>query len=357
MGDHDDRLAAGRGRGVRRRLACITFTDRGLELANKTCARLGLELGADWELDVSFGRGEGHEPLAAWAEREFHASDALLFVGACGIAVRAIAPHVRSKASDPAVIVVDEAGTWAISVLSGHIGGANDLARAVARASGAVPVITTATDGRGVWAVDSWAVSQGLEVLNPHAIKRVSSTLLAGGSVRLFSDVTLSGRPPRGVEVVDDACAADVIVSCWRKPQASPEALLLGPRCLSVGVGCRKGIAVEALERGWGEVCERFSILSDRCVASASSIDLKAHEAGLIEFCKRHGWPFVTYGAETLGRVEGSVSSSPFVAGVTGVGNVCERSALARGGRLVVTKQALAGTTFAVAQLDFSVRF
>ena len=91
---------------------------------------------------------------------QFAQSDALVFVGAVGIAVRAIAPHCRSKATDPAVVVLDECGRFAIPLLSGHLGGANDLARRLAKACGAVPVITTATDANGVFAVDEWAKHQ-----------------------------------------------------------------------------------------------------------------------------------------------------------------------------------------------------
>ena len=97
--------------------------------------------------------------------------DALIFVGAVGIAVRAIAPHCRNKAVDPAVVVLDECGHFAVPILSGHLGGANDLARALAAVCGAVPVITTATDANGVFAVDAWARHQNCAVLEPGRIK------------------------------------------------------------------------------------------------------------------------------------------------------------------------------------------
>lgn len=127
--------------------------------------------------------------------------------------MRAIAPHVASKASDSAVVAIDEAGRFAVPLLSGHLGGANELAQTVARVAGAIPVITTATDVRGVWAVDTWARRAGLAVSNPEAIKRVSARLLSGGRVALYSDMPISGQPPEGVYIASDRARADIVVS------------------------------------------------------------------------------------------------------------------------------------------------
>ncbi len=126
-------------------------------------------------------------------------SDALIFVGAAGIAVRAIAPHCQSKTTDPAVVVVDECGRFAVPILSGHLGGANDLARAIAAVCGAVPVITTATDAHGIFAVDEWAKHQNCMVLEPERIKLVSGKLLAGQPVHYWTDFPVTGTAPPGL--------------------------------------------------------------------------------------------------------------------------------------------------------------
>lgn len=121
--------------------AYLAFTDTGLALAKRL---------AD-ALPGSVARcGQDVVSLAEWTSTQFVQSDALIFVGAAGIAVRAIAPHCKSKTTDPAVVVVDECGRFAVPILSGHLGGANDLARAIAAVCGAVPVITTATDAHGI---------------------------------------------------------------------------------------------------------------------------------------------------------------------------------------------------------------
>ena len=197
------------------RLACIAFTERGLAVARRVELARSCPSPADagpaWEVSVERGFGEGKIDLAAFADCAWAGSDALLFVGAAGIAVRAIAPHVRSKATDPAVVVLDEGARFSVALLSGHIGGANELARQVARAVGAEPVVTTATDGRGLWAVDEWAARSGLLIANPHAIKAVSGRMLSGCEVSLFSDTPISGKPPRHVAITpyaDEICAA-----------------------------------------------------------------------------------------------------------------------------------------------------
>ena len=138
--------------------AYLAFTEKGLALAQKLAGAL------PGTVDRC---GHGGPGLADWAAEQFAHADALIFVGAVGIAVRAIAPHCQSKAQDPAVVVLDECGRFAVPILSGHLGGANDLARALAAVCGAVPVITTATDANGVFAVDEWAKHQNCTVLEP----------------------------------------------------------------------------------------------------------------------------------------------------------------------------------------------
>ena len=151
--------------------AYIAFTETGLKLAES--------LAFSHPGSISRG-GKNGVKLSDWTAENFQKSDALIFIGAVGIAVRAIAPHCKSKATDPAVIVLDERGRFSIPILSGHLGGANDLAKKLASICGAVPVITTATDVEGVFAVDEWAKAQNCHVLEPERIKTVSSTLLAG---------------------------------------------------------------------------------------------------------------------------------------------------------------------------------
>lgn len=336
------------------------------------CAQTG-EDDPGWDVSVSRGFGEGKVDLRAWTALAWEASDALLFVGAAGIAVRAIAPHVASKANDPAVVVIDEAGRFAVPLLSGHLGGANELAQTVARAAGAIPVITTATDVRGVWAVDTWARCAGLAVSNPEAIKRVSARLLSGGRVALYSDMPISGQPPEGVGIASDRARADIVVSPFaganagasvraaettgvRAQAPAPEPLRLVVPCIVAGIGCRRGACAEAIEEAFLLACGQAGI-SPSAVREAATIDVKAHEEGLLAFCRARNIPLATYSAEELSQVEGSVSPSDFVRATVGVDNVCERAALADGGKLIFPKLAHGGVTVAFSKVTIELSF
>lgn len=336
------------------------------------CAQTG-EDDPGWDVSVSRGFGEGKADLRAWTALAWEASDALLFVGAAGIAVRAIAPHVASKANDPAVVAIDEAGRFAVPLLSGHLGGANELAQTVARAAGAIPVITTATDVRGVWAVDTWARCAGLAVSNPEAIKRVSARLLSGGRVALYSDMPISGQPPEGVGIASDRARADIVVSPFaganagasvrvaettgvRAQAPAPEPLRLVVPCIVAGIGCRRGACAEAIEEAFLLACGQAGI-SPSAVREAATIDVKAHEEGLLAFCRARNIPLATYSAEKLSQVEGSVSPSDFVRATVGVDNVCERAALADGGKLIFPKLAHGGVTVAFSKVTIELSF
>ena len=346
------------GQKTPRKLGCIAFTERGLALATRVAQALSATGDAadgagEWECDVAQGYGPWRVLLAPWAEEHFASDDALLIVGSCGIAVRAVAPHVCSKSTDPAVIVVDEGGHWCIPILSGHIGGANRLATRVAEVIGAQCVLTTATDTRGLWAVDVWACDHGLLIDNPSAIRLVSGRLLAGKTVRFYSDVPLADEPPEGVQIVDDASVADVVLSPWKRRDASPDALWLIPRCLSVGMGCRRGKGEGTIQTAWKKTCASLArkglVVDERAVAHVRSIDLKATELGLLAFCRAHGLELECASAEELARVEGCVSApSELVERVTGVDNVCERAALLDGGTVAWPKHAYDGVTVAV---------
>lgn len=321
--------------------AYLAFTEKGMALAHRLARAL----------PGSVSRcGAGGVRLAEWTGTQFAQADALIFVGAAGIAVRAIAPHCKSKATDPAVVVLDECGRFAVPLLSGHLGGANALARALAEVCGAIPVITTATDANGVFAVDEWAKAQGCAVLEPERIKLVSGALLAGHTVRLASDWPVQGTPPAGVDPARTPAEADFALTL----SPAGDALHLVPRIGVLGIGCRRGTCAEQLEAAFADFCARHS-LAPACIAAAASIDLKADEVGLLAFCRAHGWPITFYSAEQLRALSGPFTPSPFVQSVTGVDNVCERAAgLASGGCIRIPKQAGGGVTFALALCPYA---
>ena len=317
------------------KLSYIAFTEKGKKLADTLANALGGEA-------MRCGEPLG---LNEWTAAYFQTSNGLVFVGAAGIAVRAVAPHINSKTTDPAVVVVDEGGHFAVPLLSGHLGGANDLARAIGKVCGAAPVLTTATDINGIFAVDEWAKRQNCAIPDAGKIKRVSSLLLSGGGVRIRSGWPIEGEPPTGVTVVDGKdcdIRLDIRTGC-------EDVLRLVPRIAVLGVGCKRGTPRETIETALAAMLDK-SGLSELAICAVATIDLKKNEPGLIAFCAAHGWPLYTYSAAQLQRANGNFSSSDFVRHVTSVDNVCERSAvLAAGGPLRWKKNAGNGVTMAIA--------
>lgn len=285
-------------------------------------------------------------PLFDWA-------DAMIFVGSCGIAVREIAPHVKSKLIDPAVIAVDELAKFAVPLLSGHIGGGNELARKLAEFLGAEPVVTTATDINRKFSVDAWAARQGLFITDLSAAKHVSAQILEK-PVPICSDFPIVTPLPNGTEEGTTG-EIGIWISC-RMGKPFRETLLLVPPVLHLGVGCRRGTSCEAIEAAVSQVCRENGI-HPKAIRCLASIDLKAKEAGLLEFCEKRGLPASFYSARELRELPGEFTASERVLQVTGVDNVCERAAMMGAGKLLVKKTAMGGVTVAIAQEHWEVRF
>lgn len=320
------------------KISAVAFTDKGMQLGKM------LQQNSDDVIELSrCGEGE----LYKWTEEKFSSSEALVFIGAAGIAVRAISSYVRSKSLDPAVIVMDELGKFAIPILSGHIGGANKLASALARLTDGIPVITTATDLENVFSVDVWAKSVGLRIANIEAIKYVSSKLLSGEIVHYDSIFPISGATPKGIELSGPDDASDFSITYL---SSVPNKILhLVPPVLTLGIGCKKGKSCESIEEAYTDFLSKCGC-HPLAVREVCSIDLKAQEGGLIEFCEKHGLPFRTFTSDELSNVIGKFTPSEFVEQVAGVDNVCERSAvLGSGGNLFVRKMIFDGVTMALA--------
>ena len=270
--------------------------------------------------------------------------DAIIFVGATGIAVRAIAPFIRGKSVDPAVLVIDEAGRYVISLLSGHLGGANALARTAASLIEAEPIITTATDAESAFAVDTFAKENGFLLTDLRKAKEVSAKVLRGEKLRIYSDIPMEclvQRPARHeAELVSaqDIDRADIVISyrthILKPAEKSSQAigLRLIAKRVHVGLGARKGVT-QAEVAAAVATCLEDAGIDPRAVVDLVSIDLKKQEAGILAYSYESGVPFVTYTAEELRTVEGTFAGSSFVQSVTGVANVCERAAAYAAGR------------------------
>lgn len=340
-------------------LKIVSFTPRGEEIE-----QLIKEKMAD---DVFLSKKDS-ESLDKWTADAFKKRLPVVFIGAVGIAVRVISPYVTNKLFDSPVIVLDELGKFVIPVLSGHVGGGNEIARKIASSTGAFPVISTATDLEKKFAVDVFAVKNQLMILNRDRIKTVSSKILNGGGLKVYLspgikiDGPLLENLPEGLtlfrernDIADFDVEIDSYLSLICKYDLESEdinALLLTPRRFSVGIGCKKGKSFSQLRKFVEAVFEEnYLDLAD--IASFSSIDLKAKEKGLLILSQYFNVPFYTFPAGELESVQGEFSSSDFVKDVTGVSNVCERAAVLSSegdcSDLAVKKTSYDGMTLAVA--------
>ena len=268
----------------------------------------------------------------------------MVFIGATGIAIRSIAPYIRSKTKDPAVISIDEQGKFVIPLLSGHIGGANGLAAGIAAFLKAVPVITTATDVNDLFAVDEWAARHNMSIYNMQSAKTFASNLVDCKKVGVKSEFPIRGPL--------------LAISLRKTVQPFVETVVLRPRILHLGIGCRRGTPKDNIEELVIQELKKLKVTMS-VVKGIASIDVKKDEEGLLSFAEENAFPIRFYSAEELNAVEGDFTPSAFVAKTVGVDNVCERAAVldSGGGKLLLRKTGRNGVTLAIAAEEYVVDF
>lgn len=283
----------------------------------------------------------------------FSWSDLMIFVSACGIAVRKIAPFINDKCTDPAVICIDESGKFVIPMLSGHIGGANDYAKIIAKSLNSVSVITTATDINNKFSVDSWAKRQGFIIDDMILAKEVSAEILER-DVPVLSELEINSKLPNGL-VHGKSGKIGIYIGVHKKTPFE-KTLRLIPQILCLGIGCKRGISKDAISFLTDKVLNENNI-DKRGIKKVVSIDIKSQEKGLLEYAEENNFKAVFYSADSLNKIEGDFTASSFVESVTGVDNVCERAAMKEAESLLVKKTSSNGVTVAIAQEGCEIKF
>lgn len=333
----------------------ICFTAVGRELMEKILLQIPGETSTCGPDKLETGG------LSDWTRENFKKGNVLVFIGACGIAVRAVAPLIKDKTEDAAVIVIDEEGKFVIPILSGHMGGGVAAAKELSGIIGATAVITTASDVRGEFAVDVFAKNNGLVINDMKKAKSFSEYLLEHNKAFYqvdpeFEDVleVITCRDSlKRVKDLDEQgdCEGSFTIS---PKTCGIEQLQLIPKCIVLGVGCRKGKEGSELIKFADRILDELS-LDKRSVLAVTSIDLKSKEAGITELAEYYGAEFKTFSQELLMEQEGEFSASQFVSKVTGADNVCERSVMAYGcRRLIMKKRTENGMTLAIGVLGRS---
>lgn len=350
------------------KISIISFTGKGMLLSKKIEEALGKECVEIFtkcsRVKEEFLPADIHpvqKSIGQWTKEQMEQRRAMLFIGACGIAVRAIAPYITDKLHDSAVLVMDEEGKYVIPILSGHVGGANALAQKIADRVEATAVITTATDINRRFAVDCFAMENGLQIVNKEQIAKVSAKVLSGEEITMAIEpghLSEACRIPEGIQVIEDwkREKADIVIG---RVETEHAGLQLRPKEYVIGMGCRRRKEGEKIDAFVAGCLEGLGISADSVFALAS-IDLKKEERGLLGWCQKRNIPFLTYSAEQLQEVCGEFCTSPFVRDKVGVDNVCERAALkacGNGGYLISKKYAEDGMTIAVAKREWKVTF
>ena len=279
----------------------------------------------------------------------------IIFVGATGIAVRSIAPYLQGKAFDPAVLVVDEQGKFVISLLSGHLGGANEFTQMLADKLKATAIITTATDIRGAFAVDSWAKNNKCTVIESDRIHYISSAILRGENIGLKSNFSINGNRPRNI-VNFSKNGFTVALNANESPFENT--LHIIPKIIHIGIGCRRDTSLDKISKAVNLALSKYNI-DIRAVCAIASVDIKQNEAGILAFCREYNLPFNTFSADELNTLDGEFTSSEFVKKTVNVDNVCERAAVysAKNNNLLCKKLSCDGVTIAIALEKWEMKF
>lgn len=371
------------------RTAIVAISRKGAALARSLAASLWGEktlylerrLVNRWDDATSFDL-----PLRPVLQQLFAEYRSLVLFMPVGAAVRLLAPCLQDKHHDPAVVCVDDAGRFAVSLLSGHVGGADLLTQEVARILGATPVITSASYVTGTLAVDLLGQEFGwyLEA-ESLTVTRASAAVVNGKLVGVYQEAgesnwwTYDGPLPENIRVYDSLeslvaspCVAALIITdrenlvawCLGGEIGDKFVVLYRPRTLVVGMGCRRGVSMEELEQLLINTFQQHNLAlqSLRCVATA---ELKKDEPGINQLADKYGVPVYCYGAEELNRVFQSAVSGqpPAVSGPTasaaahrllGLWGVSEPAALLASGskELLVTREKTARATIAVARMN-----
>lgn len=267
----------------------------------------------------------------------------IVFIGATGIAVRSIAPFLRGKDKDPAVVTLDDAGTYAISLLSGHLGGANALAGIIARCIGAKAIITTATDILRLPAIEDLTIAFDMAIEDIKKIKVVNSAIINGKKVIVvdsnaarrkamktrFKDSPFLFRRAVPKKIAKNGALA--IVSSEYKVRLpvgmAARAIVLRPKDISVGIGCRRGVSSREIETAIDQTFRNANV-SKLCIKKLATVDIKRDERGLIAYAKKARLPIAFFTAFELGRIKPPSGESAYVKKWLGIGAVAEPAAL-----------------------------
>jgi len=352
--------------------AIVAVTRNGVELGQRLTELFPgshLYLPAKFASEQKASEHPFQEPVKDVVKKIFSNYESLVLIMAVGIAVRLLAPELKGKDKDPGVVAVDEKGKFAVSLLSGHRGGANQLAGEITSVIGAQPVITTASEVGGTIAADLLGQEFGWEIENEANVTRASAAIVNGEKVGIYQDTGerdwWKGTLPESIrkfssleDLKRSAYPAALVITdrlLGQEYQALLDrAVVYRPKSLVVGIGCNRGVNCSKIEEAITQVLLEHG-LSIKSIKNVATINLKRDEPGLLEFARKHDLPVKFFTREALSRVKFPSAPSATTFKWVGTPAVCEPTALLSSGstELVVPKVKLGDVTVAVARVPF----
>jgi len=317
------------------KIACLYFTSSGKAIAER------IVYFSDYEVHIY-----SKENYKSNLNDIFEQYDGIVFISSTGIAIRISASFIKDKSIDPAIVVVDDMGRYSISLLSGHIGGANELAENIANCLKCQAIITTASDGRGIEAVDMFAKRNDLYIESLEDAKKITSMMIEGEAIKLESEI--EAKIGYNNIVKNHEVGAIFVCSKLNINYLKP-CCILRPKNITVGLGCRRGKTVDEI------ISALMTIFSDndlsiQSIKQIATVDVKQYERGIIEACKYLNCEMVIISREAIKAVQDKFNKSAFVEATIGVSSVCEPCAYISGGELIVGRTAINGITIAISK-------
>ena len=332
--------------------AVITLSKKSLQLALRIKDKLH-------EIDVytmpkfiKYGVKPIEGGLRTFNKCLFENYDTLVYIMATGIVVRDISPYLKHKSIDPAVLVLDNNGEFVISLLSGHLGGANEKAKSLAKLIGATPVITTASDTNNKIAVDMIAKKYNLVINNFKKAKEITALIVNDDKVGVITEISFKEELPDNMVIInteEENVEGIIYISNKEKINIKKNFVQLIPKNIIIGIGCRKGTKADNITSFIEKNLEKLNI-SKKSIKALVSIDIKKSEEGIIKAAEKYGVEFKTYNYKEIKEVENLFISSDFVKKTTGVGAVCEPTGYlaSNKGRCLLEKIAKEGITLSI---------
>lgn len=334
------------------KIACISFTQQGKEIGEKLVKSSSKN---NKYIVHHFINDEIHGGIKTRMDFFVKEYDGLIFISATGIAVRFMNPYIINKTLDPAVVVVDDGGNFSISLLSGHIGGANRLAQWVGDIIGAIPVITTASDNRGIESIDLFAMKNNYHMEDMEAVKDITAMMVNKNKIGFYSELKEIIKYDNlkildNFQDIDHSIQGVIIVSSQKRIDIPYEKhCRLIPKNINIGIGCRRGIEGKRIIEAIENILTQLN-LSSKGIKAIGTIEVKKDEIGIIEACNHFNCPLKIFTLEEIKKIEDNFPKSQFVKKTIGVYSVSEPSAYLLGGKILTGKIKIDGITISVAK-------